>query len=102
MLWCWRGPRALRQELRQRGLESAEIDNALTGLNTAEGAYAAARGRAARLGGLAASDPAAFRRKLGEFLARRGFDYETIREVVARLAGEFGVTEDGKDLESTQ
>ena len=89
-----KGPRALRQELRQRGLESAEIDTALTGLNTAEGAYAAARGRAARLGGLATTDPAAFRRKLGEFLARRGFDYETIREVVARLAGEFGVTED--------
>ena len=61
-------------------------------------AYAAARQRAARLAGLATSDPAAFRRKLGEFLARRGFDYETIRDVVARLAGEFGVTEDGEDL----
>ena len=51
-----------------------------------------------RFAGLAATDPATFRRKLGEFLARRGFDYEIIREVVTRLAGEFGVTEDGEDL----
>jgi regulatory protein len=93
-----KGPRALRQELRQRGLESAEIDTALTGVNTADGAYAAARARATRIAGLATSNPAVFRRKLSDFLARRGFDYETIREVVARLAGEFGVTEDGEDF----
>jgi regulatory protein len=92
-----KGPRALRQELRQRGLESAEIDTALAGVNSAEGAYTAARARAARLGDLASSDPSAFRRKLGDFLGRRGFDYETIRDVVARLAGEFGVVEDNEE-----
>jgi regulatory protein len=93
-----KGPRALRQELRLRGLESAEIDSALAGLNSAEGAYAAARQRAARLATLATGDPPAFRRKLGDFLARRGFDYETIRDVVARLANEFGVVEENEDL----
>jgi regulatory protein len=93
-----KGPRALRQELRQHGLENAEIDTALMGLNSAEGAYVAARQRAARLAGLAKSDPAAFRRKLSDFLARRGFDFEIIRDVVARLAGEFGVVEDNEDL----
>jgi regulatory protein len=93
-----KGPRALRQELRQRGLASGEIDAALSGLNSAEGAYTAARQRAARLADLAASDPAAFRRKLGDFLARRGFDYEIIRDVVARLVDEFGVAEHNDEL----
>jgi regulatory protein len=93
-----KGPRALRQELRQHGLDNTEIDAALTGLNSAEGAYAAARQRAARLAGLAKSDPSAFRRKLGDFLVRRGFDYDTIRDVLARLAGEFGVAQDDEEL----
>ena len=96
-----KGPRALRQELRQRGLDNAEIDGALAQVDAAESAYVAAHGRATRFAALATGDPAAFRRKLGDFLARRGYDYDVIRDVVARLAGEFGVTEDGEDLEST-
>jgi SOS response regulatory protein OraA/RecX len=41
-----------------------------------------------RLTPLALADPLAFRRKLGDFLLRRGFGYEIVREVVARLAEE--------------
>ncbi len=85
-----KGPRALRQELRQRGLEGEAIDAALTQVNPEDSAYAAARPRAARIAAFAASDPATFRRKIGDFLMRRGFDYDTVRSVVARLAEEFG------------
>jgi len=85
-----KGPRALRQELRQRGLAGETIETALAEVDAAGGAYTVARPRAARLAELVVSDPDAFRRKLGDFLARRGFDYETIREVVGRLAEEYG------------
>jgi regulatory protein len=88
-----KGPRALRQELRQRGLGGAEIDGALTQVDAVESAYQAARPRAERMAALASGDSAAFRRKLSDFLARRGFDYDIISDVSARLARELGVTE---------
>ena len=47
-----------------------------------------------RLAELARSDPAAFRQKLGSFLLRRGFDYATVREVVARLLREMSAGEE--------
>ncbi len=85
-----KGPRALRQELRQHGLAGETIDTALAEVDPAESAYTVARQRAARIADLAATEPDAFRRKLSDFLARRGFDYGTIRDVVGRLAEEFG------------
>jgi len=77
-----RSPRALRQELRQKGLDEETITQAITGIDPEASAYEAARARAARLGGL---DYRQFRHRLGAFLARRGFDYEVIRPVVDRL-----------------
>jgi regulatory protein len=85
-----KGPRALRQELRQHGLAGEAIEAALAEVNPAEGAYAVARQRAMRIADLAITEPAVFRRKLSDFLARRGFDYEIIRDVIGRLADEFG------------
>ncbi|MCC7355422.1 MAG: RecX family transcriptional regulator [Anaerolineae bacterium] len=77
-----RSPRALRQELRQKGLDEETITQAITGIDPETSAYEAARGRAARLGGL---DYWQFRHRLGAFLARRGFDYDIVRTVVDRL-----------------
>ncbi len=77
-----RSPRALRQELRQKGLDEETIAQAITGIDPETSAYEAARARAARLGSL---DYRQFRHRLGAFLARRGFDYEVIRTVVDRL-----------------
>jgi len=88
-----RGERALRQELRQKGLDAATIATATSGLDATALAYDAARSRAIRLAGLAQSDPMAFRQKLSSHLLRRGFDYEVIREVLARLLQEFGAGE---------
>lgn len=83
-----KGTAALRQELRQRGLDSETIDLALGDLNPTDAAYRAALPRAHRLLTQFGSDSALLQRKLSEFLLRRGFDYATIREVVARLLAE--------------
>lgn len=80
-----RGPQALRQELRQRGVARDAIEESLNGMDVAEAAYQAGQARAARLAPLAAADPAGFRRKLGEFLLRRGFAHDVVQEVVRRL-----------------
>lgn len=83
-----KGAQALRQELRQRGLDNETIAGALEGLDAAEDAYQAAKSRAQRLAALAQADPAGFRRKLGDFLLRRGFSYDVVKEVVGRLLHE--------------
>jgi hypothetical protein len=54
----------------------------------ADDAYRAARKRALHLVGL---DEVAFRSRLGQWLARRGFDWETITSVVDRLWTELGM-----------
>lgn len=83
-----KGEQALRQELRRAGVDKETIDESLDGLDSSEAAYAAAQPRANRLSALAAGDPTAFKRKLGEFLLRRGFTYDVVRDVVARLLRE--------------
>jgi regulatory protein len=80
----------LRQELRSKGLDSETIESAVEGLDETASAYEAARPKALRLATMAQTDPREFRRKLGDFLLRRGFGYEVTREVVTRLARELG------------
>ena len=83
-----KGAQALRSELRGKGLEREVVESAVAGLDEAAAAYKSAQPRAARLAVLAQSDPQGFRRKLGDFLARRGFGYQVVREVVERLMRE--------------
>ncbi|MBN1285703.1 MAG: RecX family transcriptional regulator [Anaerolineae bacterium] len=80
-----RSPHALRYELRQKGVADDVIDAALVEVDAAALAYHAARRYQRRL---AHTDPETFRRKLGDHLARRGFAYPLIREVVDRLSAE--------------
>jgi regulatory protein len=84
---------ALRQELRRKGLDDSTIASVVTDLDAAASAYEAARPRAVRLSSLAESDPMLFRRKISDFLLRRGFDYEVVREVVVRLLSELAAGE---------
>ncbi len=86
-----KGTAALRQELRLRGVETETIELALDALDPTDAAYRAAQPRAQRLLRQTGGDPALLRRKLSEFLLRRGFDYATSREVVARLLAELQV-----------
>ncbi|MCC6188671.1 MAG: RecX family transcriptional regulator [Anaerolineales bacterium] len=82
-----RSKRALRVELRQKGLSDAAVRAALDGLDDASAAHKVAAQRAGRLAGLGRDE---FRRKLGDFLARRGFGYDIVEPVVERLWNEIG------------
>jgi regulatory protein len=96
-----RSRRVLTMELRRKGLAEEAIQSALAdGSEDAHLAYQAGLQMARRLGGLAWPE---FRRKLGDFLARRGFVYEDIAPVVRRIweeqnaAGQDGLISKDKD-----
>jgi regulatory protein len=78
-------PKALRYELRQKGVPSDIIDETLESLEAGDLAYRAAQ---ARVNKLRRSDKRLFRQKLAAFLQQRGFSYTTIREAVERLIEE--------------
>jgi regulatory protein len=78
-----RGRRLLAQELRFKGISGETAQAAIAPLAEEAAAYRAARRRAQRL--LKESDLPTFRRRLGQFLLRRGFDFEAARAAVDRL-----------------
>lgn len=80
-----RGTRALRYELRQKGIAPDIIDAVLDGLDVHDSAYRAAQEPLRRLRNPNKQD---FRNKVSAFLVRRGFDYEIVREVVEQLIRE--------------
>ncbi|MBX3084567.1 MAG: RecX family transcriptional regulator [Anaerolineae bacterium] len=89
-----RGSRALRFELREKGIATTIIDEVLAVFDAHEAAYQAAQDKARQLSKL---DPRSFRDKLGAFLARRGFDYDAVREVTDRLLKEYKLTDRSLD-----
>ncbi len=80
-----RSVRALAFELRQKGLSAEAAQSALAGLDESALAYAAGLKVARRLETLAWKE---FRKKLSEFLVRRGFSYSVIAPVVSRIWNE--------------
>jgi regulatory protein len=81
-----RGMRALRVELRQKGLESEVIDQALEDFGDEEPiALDVGRKKLRTYGRL---DDAQFLRKMVEFLQRRGFPYSVSSAVAHRLSTE--------------
>ena len=89
-----RGQRLLRQELRAKGVDSDASREPLEGVDEAEAALRAGGRRSASLRGLPYAE---FRRRLGGFLRRRGFDYQTIRRTVERQWEEHA---EGRDASS--
>ena len=85
-----RGKRLLRAELRQKGLGDEALQSALAEVDDAAAAYTVASQRSRRLSGLEYQE---FRNKMGAFLARRGFDYDTIAPVVERVWKELSAGE---------
>jgi regulatory protein len=78
-----RSKSALRMELRRKGLSDETIQSVLDEQVDEETlAFEAARKYARRLAGLEWPE---FRRKLGGFLARRGFSYTTLAPVVSEV-----------------
>jgi regulatory protein len=82
-----KGARALKIELRQKGLSREAVEAAVAGTNDEEVARRLAASRAPRLSKLPKIE---FRRKLGEYLARRGINYEIILQVVEQAWQKFG------------
>ena len=80
-----RSRRALAVELRQKGLSDEVAQSALAAVDDEVLAYEAGLKKIRRLEALEWNE---FRRKLSEFLARRGFPYSVITPVVSRLWNE--------------
>lgn len=80
-----RSKRALTIELRQKGLSDEDTQSALAGLDEEVLAYEAGLKKARRFEVLEWNE---FRRKLSEFLARRGFPYSVIAPVVSKIWNE--------------
>ncbi|MGD8625720.1 MAG: RecX family transcriptional regulator [Anaerolineae bacterium] len=76
-----RGLRALRYELRQKGVSDRIIDRAVAEVDVSDSAYRSAEKKARQWSHL---DYNTFRRKLVAYLSRRGFNYEVAREVTDR------------------
>jgi regulatory protein len=77
-----RGKRLLKVELTRKGIDREIIEEVLQGIDDNEYAYRAAqkKGRS-----LIQEDYETFRRRLGSFLLRRGFGYETVSSTSERL-----------------
>ena len=76
-----RGSRALRQELRQLGVERQIVDDALEDIDATANACNAGRKQATKLAAQGSTSQD-FRRKLTPFLQRRGFGYGTTKEAI--------------------
>ncbi len=76
-----RSAKAIRYELRQKGVDSDAIDAALEGMDEDDAAWDAAASKLDRWRNLPEDE---FEHKLSGFLARRGFGYATIRRTVQR------------------
>ena len=84
-----RGRRLLEQELRRKGVDREIVREAIDAAELDETGSALELGRA-KLRTYAGLEPPVVRRRLGGYLARRGYDVETVRRVLARLIDEDG------------
>ncbi|HTX78614.1 MAG TPA: RecX family transcriptional regulator [Longilinea sp.] len=87
-----RSHRMLKLELRHKGVDESVVQKALDQAKDDETlAYLAARKYATRLTNL---DWQIFQHRLGAFLGRRGFSYETVRPVVKQVWDEVALDRD--------
>lgn len=85
-----RGAMALRQELYQKGVDESAIEEALAEYDEEEAAARAAETARRKLRGLS---PELFRRRLTDYLLRRGFPYGVVRAVVQQALADIGPEE---------
>ncbi|MGO8950751.1 MAG: regulatory protein RecX [Ktedonobacterales bacterium] len=87
-----RSARALAHELRQRGVAGETIEEVSKPERDEQHALAAGRQRLRALSTVSYPD---FQARLGQFLLRRGFDYEIVRRVTRQLWEESGDSTSG-------
>ena len=86
-----RGKRMLLAELAQKGIERELAQTSVAAIDEEAAALRAGRKRSRSLGGLEFRE---FRRRLSDFLARRGFGYEVCEAAVKQLWAEVGGSDD--------
>jgi regulatory protein len=84
-----RSRRLIELELKQKGVESETIAEITKDVDDETGVYQAALRKTRSLSGL---DYSSFRKRLGSFLKRRGFDYELINRTIDHVWQEQGKT----------
>ncbi|MDZ4719172.1 MAG: RecX family transcriptional regulator [Roseiflexaceae bacterium] len=91
-----RGPGALRDELRRKGVDSELIDTTLADEELVGDIDAQAErlARAALHKYARAADYASFARRMGGYLQRRGYSFATIRPIIVQLWQERGALPD--------
>ena len=80
-----RGARALKNELRMKGVERDVVDELVNDEQDEERALRAGRKKAMTLVNTTNIDYATFRNRLGSFLQRRGFGYQIVTKTVRAL-----------------
>lgn len=93
-----RGARALKNELRMKGVERDVVDEMVNDEQDEERALRAGRKKAIALANAPNIDFATFRNRLGSFLQRRGFGYQVTTRTVRALWKELK-EETGEELE---
>jgi regulatory protein len=93
-----RGARALKNELRMKGVERDVVDEMVNDEQDEERALRAGRKKAIALANAPNIDFATFRNRLGSFLQRRGFGYQVTSRTVRALWKELK-EETGEELE---
>jgi regulatory protein len=93
-----RGARALKNELRMKGVERDVVDEMVNDEQDEERALRAGRKKAIALVNAPNIDFATFRNRLGSFLQRRGFGYQVTARTVRALWKELK-EETGEELE---
>lgn len=78
------GTRRIRMELRQKGVSADEIDEALSGMDQDEMLSGAIKSAEKAARGKNLSSPAD-RQKITAALARRGYDYSTVKQAIQAL-----------------
>ena len=82
-----RGKRLLEQELRFKGVDRELVRETIAAAELDEAAAATELARA-KLRSYAGLDPAVARRRLGSFLARRGYGFDVVKPVLDQVLGE--------------
>ena len=90
-----RGSFALRRELRSKGVADTIIESTLEGLDESSNAHRAGERQARRWLQRGDMSYHTFRRKMWDYLRRRGFGSNVARDTISRLWAEFG---DGGDM----
>jgi regulatory protein len=82
-----RGQRLLQQELRQKGIDAETSKQVIAEADLDEVSAATELARK-RLSTMTGDDPVAIKRKIGAYLARRGYGFDVVRKALERATGE--------------